>query len=501
MDLAPTPSERPLVWPDSIDALRAVVHDPEVYLVGGAVRDAYLGLPLHDIDLAVPGDGRPLARQIANAFDGAYYPLDAERGVGRALIPWEGSQLTVDVAQFRGADLLADLQKRDFTINAAAVRLAGDLQSVIDPLDGLKDLRSKRLRRCSPESISSDPVRALRAVRASTTYNLLIEPATRQDLKNYASLLGKVSPERLRDEFFQILSSKRPALALDVLSHLGLLAYVVPEAAALHGVHQTPPHQFDVWRHTLMTVERLHDLMLIFSPRRSDKMNSVPALSIAVFSLGHLRQQLESHLDHTWPNGRSHRALLLLAALLHDSGKPSTHSVDAEGHIHFYGHERVSAALATERATALHLSKDEITRLTTIIRHHMRPHWLSNDGTPTARSIYRFWRDVGPAGVDICLLAIADYLATYGVTLDQPTWAAYLDNIQKLLDRYYLQHTSAVAPTPLLTGHDLLQSFQLESGPLIGEALEYLREAQATGEIATQQEALDLVQRFLKTRL
>jgi poly(A) polymerase len=499
VSLTPVSPRRPLIWPACIESIRAALADePDVFIVGGAVRDAYLHRPLHDIDLASRDDGRPLARRIANVFGGAYYPLDQDRGVGRALIDWEGARLTVDVAQFRGPDLLTDLQKRDFTLNAMAVRLTSDLAQVIDPVGGLSDLGAKRLRQCSPDAIPSDPVRMLRAVRASITHGLVIEPATRSNIRTYADRLAAVSAERIRDELFQILENKRPSAALAALYHLGIIEHIVPEAAALSGVAQGPPHQFDVWQHTLRTIEHLDHILRIIAPQRDPDLTANVQSGMAVFVLGSLRKPLQEHMAHKWPNDRSHRALLILTALLHDAGKPATRTVDASGRIRFLHHEQTGAQLANDRAVTLRLSNEETERLTTVVRHHMRPHWLHDNDTLTARAIYRFWRDTGQAGVDICLLAMADYLGTYGATLDSRAWIAYLETIQTLLDRYYLHHDTAVAPPPLITGQTLLDRFNMKPGPRIGELLEQLQEAQATGEVSTREEALDWVQRFLE---
>jgi putative nucleotidyltransferase with HDIG domain len=497
--LTPVSPLRPLIWPACIEAIRAALADEqEVYLVGGAVRDAYLHRPLHDIDLASQGDGRPLARRIANVFDGAYYPLDPERGVGRALIDRDGDRLTVDVARFRGPDLLTDLQKRDFTLNAMAVRLTGDLSQVIDPLGGLSDLEAKRLRQCSPESIPSDPVRALRAVRTSVTHGLVIEPATRLSIKEHADHLADVSAERIRDELFQILDSKRPSAALAALHQIGIIESIIPEAAAMSGVVQGPPHWGDVWRHTLNTIDYLDNILCIIAPQRDQDLSANVQSGLVTFALGSLRKPLQEHMAHNWPNGRTHRALLILAALLHDAGKPATRTVDTEGRIRFLHHEQIGAQLANDRALALRLSNEETERLTTIVRHHMRPHWLHDQNAPAARAIYRFWRDTDQAGVDICLLAMADYLGTYGATLDTRTWVSYLETIQTLLERYYRHYNTAVAPLPLITGQTLLDRFGMKPGPQIGELLEQLREAQAVGEVSTPEEALDWVQRFLE---
>jgi poly(A) polymerase len=499
VSLVPIAPRRPLRWPTCIEAIRrALSGEQDVFLVGGAVRDAYLYRVLHDIDLASWQDGRPLARRIANTFGGAYYPLDHERGVGRALIDWDGEQLTIDVARFRGPDLLIDLQERDFTLNAMAVPLNGDLSHVIDPLGGLDDIDAKCLRQCSPESIPDDPVRALRAVRTSVTHGLTIEPLTRQNIKAHADRLAAVSAERVRDELFQIFASPRPATALIALYQLTLLKVIIPEAAALPGVTQGTPHHSDVWHHTLSTVEYLDRILRIFAPQPSLDLTANVQLGAISVALHNLRPALRDHIAHQWPNGRTHHALLILAALLHDAGKRAARTLDSDGRIRFLRHEQIGEQIAQERATALRLSNEEIERVTAVVLHHMRPHLLYNSDNLTTRAIYRFWRDTGTAGVDVCLLAMADYLGTYRSTLDSRDWTSYLEMIQTLLESYYHRHSPAAAPPPLLTGQDLLDRFDLAPGPQIGVLLEQLREAQAVGEVSTTEEALAWIQRFLE---
>lgn len=496
--ISSTIPQRPLTWDDRIDRLRAVMTPgDDVYIVGGAVRDAYLRRPIHDIDLVTPGDGRPLARQIANHFNGAYYALDPDRGVGRAIITWGDEHMTVDVAQFRGPDLLADLKARDFTINALAVHLDGDLQSVIDPLKGLDDLEARLLRQCDTTSIADDPVRALRGVRASVTFKLAIEASTRQSIKAAAALLTTVSPERLRDELFQILDTAFPSTAIRIMQQLGLLRPILPEVDPMLEISQSPPHQFELWAHTLHTVTHLNDLLGVIAPGRTGEHTANVRMGVAAAILDTFRYPLRAHLATSWANGRTHRSLLLLAALLHDVGKPVTRTVDNAGHIHFYDHESAGERLASERMRQLHLSNDEIARVKSIIRNHMRPHWLHTDDEHSRRALYRFWRDTGVAGIDICLLAIADYLATFGVELNTEAWTGYLANIQNMLSYYFEQMEVRTAPSPLVSGQDILDRFSLTPGPQIGELLEQLREAQAVGDIKTKEEALNWAQRIL----
>lgn len=500
MGSSPRRPSRPLLWPASIGAIRAVIPPGQpAYLVGGAVRDAFLHRPLHDIDIATPGDGRPLARHIANSMDGAYYPLDAERGVGRALIPWQGAQLIVDVAQFRGSDLATDLRKRDFTINAVAVDLNADLQAVIDPLHGLDDLSQKRLRQCGPDSISSDPVRILRAVRASVTFGLFIEPATLAQIKSQTAALAQASPERVRDELFSMLAGPRPDVAISVLSELHALELIIPETAPMHSTTQGEPHQFDVWRHTLETMKHLDALMRVVAGAGDDNLTANIRTGVAAFSLAEIRTLLREHIDHCWPGNRSHRALLQLAALLHDAGKPDTRT-EEDGRIRFLNHEVVGAQLAGTRTSALRLSNGESARVATIVRHHMRPLWLGSAPRLTPRAIHRFWRATGAAGVDICLLSLADFLATHGPALDQDQWLSHLDLVHMLLEAYFVHHDTVVSPVSLLSGQDLIDQFDLSPGPSIGALLIEVSEAQVAGEIATKEEALDFIQRLLKSQ-
>jgi len=500
--LVPVAPGRPLLWPPIVERLQTLLPDAPVYLVGGAVRDAFLHRPLKDLDLAGPSDGRPLARQIADALHGAYYPLDPQRGVGRALITWQDEDITIDVAQFRGADLLADLTLRDFTVNAMAVPLVGDLQHLLDPLDGLGDLQARRLRMCAPEAIADDPVRSLRAIRLSIIFGLLIEANTRQAVRAAAPHLTHCSAERIRDEFLAILGTAKPAAGLVALQQLGLLDHIVPEAEALAGLAQPPPHQYDVWRHTLAVVDRLAAIVhLLSEPSAAEAANA--QLGLIAFALARYRSQLAEHVAGQWAGQRAHRALLVLAGFLHDIGKPesarSRASRDPDSPA-FPRHEQIGAAIAERRAVALRLSNEETARLTAIVRHHMRPLWLFGSGPVSKRAVHRFWRDTGPAGIDVCLLAMADYLATYGLTLDTRDWAHYLDHIRRLLEGYFDHYDTEVAPPALVTGRDLLHHLHLEPGPLVGEMIEKITEAQVEGHVTNKEEALDWARRLLDER-
>jgi hypothetical protein len=190
--------------------------------------------------------------------------------------------------------------------------------------------------------------------------------------------------------------------------------------------------------------------------------------------------------------------VLALGALLHDSGKPATRSIGADGRIHFYGHEAVSAELARARCEALRLSNEETARVVGIAMHHMRPMMLSGSsvesGQVSRRAVYRFWKATGDAGLDVCIVALADHLGMVGAHFDLQDWLAHVQVVGALLDGYLERREELVAPPPLITGRDLMHALHLKPGPLVGRLLAAISEAQAAGEVATAEQALTLAQ-------
>ena len=171
-------------------------------------------------------------------------------------------------------------------------------------------------------------------------------------------------------------------------------------------------------------------------------------------------------------------------------------SVDSEGRIHNYGHDQKGAELAMLRARDLAFSNSEIEYLHAIIKHHMRIHSAVHaKKVITGKSIYRFFRETRSAGIDICLLSLADTLATYEDTLLDSLWQLELDNCKVLLEAWWEKPSESIHPPRLLNGDDLMLLFGLKPGKLIGKLLTRLNEAQAAGEIKTRQEAMDFIQK------
>jgi poly(A) polymerase/tRNA nucleotidyltransferase (CCA-adding enzyme) len=469
IDLTPRSPRGALRWSDAVLDLGDLLADLDTpaYIVGGAVRDALLGRPIKDIDMATSGSGTQLARTIANRLNGKYYALDAERDVGRALLDTPDGRLEIDVAKFRGDDLAADLHDRDFTINAMAVDIHA-VDMLIDPLGGEADLIAKVVRRCHANAIPDDPIRALRAIRQSVQFGLRIAPDTLDDLRAAGAHLRDVSPERVRDEFFKLLSLNKVARALRVADRVDLLRYIVPLTRQLH--------EYEQWESALDTIETLDKIFTTISPRRTDETAASFSFGMIVMALDRYRKPLQQHIDTKYADGRSHRALLLLAAL-----------IPREGNFE-------SDLLAEELAVALRLSNPEKQRLVKVVENRGR---LRESAGSEPLILHRFWYPLGEVGVDVCLFALADYLAEAGIQLDQDDWVLFLERARVFMGAYFEQHDEIVAPAMLVDGNTLMEQLDLKPGRIIGDLLTRIREAQVMKKISTPNEALALARDYL----
>lgn len=492
-----------LIFPPLFQTLRNLLSQEEqVYLVGGSVRDIFLNREVHDLDFAVRKDAIKLARRIAAKLNADFYPLDTERDTGRLLIETEsGGRMVVDFAAFRGADLESDLHGRDFTVNAMAID-PHDL-SLHDPLGGITDLRERSLRMCSPTAFADDPVRILRAVRLAAGLDFHILPETRQAMKVAADSLSAVSPERQRDEFFRILEGPKPAVCIKALDLLGAIKPILPELVDLKGVQQTLPHVQDVWRHTLSVLSRMESILSALTENYDPDTASDYNHGLLVLKIGRYRKNLAAHLALIPNNIRSWREILLFSTLYHDIAKPHRSVLGSEGRIRFWGHEEAGSEIVKVRAHRLALSNDELERLSLIVQNHMRIHfhikrYTNERKQPTHRAIYRFFRDTGEAGVDICLLTLADVWATYENTLTQETWANSLDVVRIFLEAWWEKKDELIVPPQLVSGHELMEKLKITPGPIVGRLLEAVREAQVTKEVSDSTGALEYARSYMQ---
>ncbi|MGB8706442.1 MAG: HD domain-containing protein [Dehalococcoidia bacterium] len=461
------------------------------YIVGGFVRDWLLDRKTADIDIAVEGDALNIAQEVARAIDGKYVLLDETNKVARVVVTNE-HQWHLDFTSFL-KDIHDDLARRDFTIDAMAVelqRLISGSSQLIDPFSGKSDLKKKLVRAVSQGIFAEDAARLLRGVRLAAELGLKIAPGTESLIRKDCQLAKLVPGERLREELVRLLALPGSAASIRYLDKLGLLTAIIPELEELKGAKQPKEHHWDVFNHSVETISTAEFLL-----RESKwKYGKDDLLTVTPWS-----EEINGHFDEEVSSGSNRRLLLKLGALMHDIAKPATKTVDETGRTRFLGHAKEGAATAAAILEKLRFSSREIRLVENLVCHHLRPAQMANDGMPTSRAIYRYFRDTEGAGIDILFLALADYLATHGPKLDIEEWKQHNLLISFILAAHSNQETK-VLPVKLIDGHDLMDIFGLRPGRLLGELLTEVREAQAAQELNTREEALELVRKELEKR-
>ncbi len=482
----------------------------QAYLVGGSLRNMLLGEACSDWDIVVAGDAHRLARRLADRLGGHYARMHDK--ASRVIVKAETGDITLDIASMHGQSLEDDLRARDFTVNALAAPLDEALSlPLIDPLHGEKDLRARRLIAVNDAIFQADPLRMLRAMRLMTRYGFSLHSRTQELIRRDAALLPAVAPERIHDELYAILEPGGATARLRLLDDLGLLAVLIPELVPAKGMRQPNPHYWDVFDHSLETVGALELVaracvgtqFIASSKLASDSpTQTLTRLTPNTATSGYL-SDIQGLLKEAEEQGIFSPAELTaprmkMAALLHDIGKPATYTTGEDGSIRFYTHPQTGAPMALQIMRRLSASIKDRRLAQLVAAHHMRPGQLGQDGEVTPRAVRRFFVDLGPTGIAVALFSLADHLATLGPQPLTDAWERHLSVVSLLLTRY-IRERDSILPPRLLSPEELMRRLKLEPGPLVGQLLEAIAEAQSEGLIHSKEEALWLAEEHLPT--
>jgi tRNA nucleotidyltransferase (CCA-adding enzyme) len=422
----------------------------EIYIVGGAIRDLLTGKPTYDWDFTT----NATPEQILKIFPDAFY--DNKFGtVGIAVedlvkkyklttkdLKGIDPQRPFEITTFRsetgyqdsrhpdkvvwGKSLEEDLKRRDFTINAMALKVTDyglpitDYE-IIDPFGGQQDLKNKLIRAVGDPTkrFSEDALRLVRAIRIAAELGFTIEPKTLAAIKKNAKTLSKVSFERIQDEFLKILKSSYPADGIKLLTTTHLLQIILPEMLATQGIQQAGHHTKDVWNHSL------------------DSLANCP----------------------------SPDPIVRLATFLHDVGKPVAYR-QKNGKITFYGHEVVGARITQKIAERLKLPKKDQEKLVTLVRFHM----FAYNPEMTDAAIRRFIRNVGLENInDMMILRIGDRI---GGGSRATSWR--LRELQERIGK--VLYTPMQVSDLKINGNDVMKVLNIKPGPRVGKILQKLFE-------------------------
>ncbi len=421
----------------------------ELALVGGPVRDAFLGRTSPDLDFTTSA----APEEIEHVLSGwAEHTWDVGRAFGT--IGARRGDVTVEVTTYRadayeagsrkpvvafGDNLHDDLVRRDFTINAMALRLP-ELHFV-DPHEGLTDLAKTLLRTPhTPEvSFSDDPLRMMRAARFVSQLGVRVAPEVAEAMSEMADRLTIVSAERVREELSRLLLGAHPRAGLEVLVDSGMAAVVLPELPALQLEVDEHHRHKDVYDHSLMVLEQAIDLE---DPPGAQGEDVVVGPDL----------------------------VLRLAALLHDIGKPATRRFEPGGGVSFHHHEVVGAKLTRKRLRALRYDKDTVRDVSRLVELHLRFHGYGT-GEWTDSAVRRYITDAGPLLGRLHKLTRSD--STTRNRRKAARLAATYDDLELRIARLREQEELA-AVRPELDGHRIAEVLGIPPGPVLGRAYKHL---------------------------
>jgi poly(A) polymerase len=477
---------------------------PNAYYVGGVVRDSFLKRYSGDIDLAMPKEEvKPAAVKLAQALNATAFEMDAEFGVWRV---HSKNGLQVDLCSFIGKDIEEDLKRRDFTINALAYPVSAlpeiktkkngkktevlltnlKKQQLLDLNGGLADIKAKTVKCNAPDVFKKDPLRLLRAFRTCAELNFKAEGITLAKIKKNAALVNNPAGERIQEELKRILACQGARQMLELMDKTGVLKSLFPILEEQKKCAVCYYGKGGVFTHTMAVVERIEYLLL-------NLKTAFPKLY----------KKLQAHpLDP---------ALYKTAALLHDIAKPATAKM-MDGRLRFFYHEEQGATMAEEILRKLKYSNEEIKLITKMIEFHLRPSNLASNEIITDKGIYKFFKELGPAGVPMLLLCWADYTsyitpkemkalikksANPIITIEEGKQKGSLGKtlrhmqvVNFLLGKYFNEAKKIILPRKLIDGKDIMAVLKIPSGRKVGEILEHLTLVQIEGKVQDRQEAL-----------
>lgn len=438
----------------------------DVWLVGGTVRDYFMGMQSHDRDLIVTDvDAKIFSKQVAELLDATFITLDDENKIYRLVMKDKINYL--DITNPIGKSLEQDLMRRDLTINSVAINIKTG--KTLDITGGITDLKNKCLNCINEDNFKDDPLRLLRVYRFQAIYGFVISPETLNAISKYSSLITKPAKERINYEILRLFEGKYAHIALHSMDKTHILEKIFPFVEDLKKVPPNSHHHLPLIGHSIEVV------------RQIQKIYEQSAYEI------------KKHLDSVDFGGHSRLAHLKLAGFMHDIGKFSTWTIEENNRHRFIKHDDVGSKMAIQILRKNLYSNKQIEYISKMIKNHIYPSSVVSQENINDKIMMRFVRKMENDAIDIIILAQSDRLSARGPEITDEMVKNNIDNLNKLL-KFYLNVKDTLKPLPkLLSGNDIMQILNIKPSKNLGEIISALHEAQMSGDVTTKEEAAEFV--------
>lgn len=455
----------------------------ELFLVGGYIRDLLLNRECFDKDYVVKGENAcNFAKKVAETLNGYFIILDEDFDIARVVLP--DKKNTLDFAGCLNQNIDDDIARRDYTINSIAYRIDNINSKLIDPFNGIEDIKNKKIRATSEKNLIEDPLRLLRAFRFASQLGFTIEEQTFSYIKKHKTLISQPAAERINVELFKFFEGKNTSYNLNLMKETELLDEIFPEMALQRKIPPNLHHHLPLIDHSIETVRQIE---LNF-----DKMPEWEKIR--------LNEEIYCNVKLI--------SLLKFGSLLHDIGKPATWQIDELGRHRFINHGEVGAKIGTEVLKRLKLSKNAVKYIVALIQHHLYPSQLIRTGADnpqiyseiykniSEKALMRMFRKIGDAVPEVIFLAMADRLSAQGPEITEELTTNNIKGLFWILEKYKEYKDKSDSDPPFMSGNEIMEVLKIKQGPEIGKIIKALREAQLSGEINTKEEAEGFIKGF-----
>ncbi|MEN2983506.1 MAG: HD domain-containing protein [Dictyoglomaceae bacterium] len=437
----------------------------KIYLVGGFIRDYFLGKESRDLDFIIYPFSYKILEYFTKSVSGKIFPLDENRKYFRVIAKLNNENYIFDFTPPQEENLLGEIKRRDFTINSILLDLSN--LRLIDLLGGIKDLKENKLKVCSEYSIPEDPLRILRGFRFASNLGFKLTSFTEKMMIENKKNLKRIKGERIHDEIYRILRSSFTKDFWIKMYKLGILEEILPELTALESIPWTNPHHTNPLFHSFEALGIFEYIYYYL-----DKIFPENYLS------------LKEYLNKEFYSEFTKKELLKFSILIHDIGKEKTFSKDEKGKVHYYDHERIGTMILENISERLRFSRKEEEYIKKMIKYHLYPSFIFKDEKSNKSRIINKLKD---ETLGLMLLFLADQ---FSIKPSEQLLAFF----QEVINLYL----KAKETKTLLSGEEIMQYFSLKPSPLIGKLKESLIQAQQEGKVRDKKEALEFLENILK---